>query len=966
MKNIRRLNLMVFVSLALVNLPGFGCAKSVFAAAGIKVSLIADKEVGPAVQHGLKKTKLTLQDKGVPFEEVSTVEKARGDILIVAGLAEGSGEAAKLLNSLRITPPQGAESLMIQNTRWRGKKVLLVSGADDRGLMYALLDVADRIDWSTDKNNPLKEVRETREKPAVPERALSIYTMQREYVESFLYDKAYWARYLDTLAENRFNTFVFILGYNPSTPHSPAYPYFFDVEGYPDVYVEGLSKKEQQRNLDALNRIIKMSHDRGLNFTLGIWDHISRRPEYHHPVGVTQQNAVPYTKAALAKLLRLVPDLDAIQFRMHWESGLSRDEKELLDFWGSVFQTIKNNERPVRVDMRAKGLPDAVIEKAREVGVDFRVTTKYWAEQMGLPFHPTHINRRNQLDRRHGYADLLCYPQRYRMHWKLWNAGTTKLLLWGDPEYVRRFAASTHLYDGDGFEVNGPLATKMGVHPLAEPFDILKSPYQYYDWEFERYWHFFQVFGRLGYNPDAPPEVWEKEFERRFGKEAAPYVQRALHRASQVLPRTIAYAMFNFPTMSGFPEKDRGGELAKYSKTRPSDIQIFLGMDEAAQYHLEGEESAKIWPRETSQWFARASADILDLTTQAEKRIGKNKNKEFNSTIVDLKILANLALYHSRRIPAGVSWALFDLTGDVAALNDAISHETNAIDAYEKIVKAAGDVYADDLMMGRSEPPHWRDELELLKIDLEKLQVQRKKYQPAIKADGPVIAHVPVRRSAPGEDLVIRATVSGEAPVSSVRVGFGNVQQGYRYVSMKQVEPFVYSTVIAGSEVTEDLNYFIEVVDQTGKRVTYPKNGKANPIAVMVTNDNEPPVLTHTPITNTPAHNPLTITADVRDPSGVKWVRLRYRGVTQFQDYQSVEMHPTGKKNEYQVVIPREQIDLVTGYFASSPGAILQTASVQPKWDFMYLFEVMDNKDNGKIYPDLESQTPYVIVRLRR
>ncbi len=32
----------------------------------------------------------------------------------------------------------------------------------------------------------------------------------------------------------------------------------------------------------------------------------------------------------------------------------------------------------------------------------------------------------------------------------------------------------------------------------------------------------------------------------------------------------------------------------------------------------------------------------------------------------------------------------------------------------------------------------------------------------------------------------------------------------------------------------------------------------------------------------------------------------------------------------------------------------------------MYLIEVMDNRGNGKIYPDLNKETPYVVVRLVR
>ena len=32
----------------------------------------------------------------------------------------------------------------------------------------------------------------------------------------------------------------------------------------------------------------------------------------------------------------------------------------------------------------------------------------------------------------------------------------------------------------------------------------------------------------------------------------------------------------------------------------------------------------------------------------------------------------------------------------------------------------------------------------------------------------------------------------------------------------------------------------------------------------------------------------------------------------------------------------------------------------------MYFVEVMDNRGNGKIYPDMERETPYVVVRLSR
>ena len=90
----------------------------------------------------------------------------------------------------------------------------------------------------------------------------------------------------------------------------------------------------------------------------------------------------------------------------------------------------------------------------------------------------------------------------------------------------------------------------------------------------------------------------------------------------------------------------------------------------------------------------------------------------------------------------------------------------------------------------------------------------------------------------------------------------------------------------------------------------------------------------------------MTVTAQVHDPSGVVWVRLRYRSVTQFQDYRTFEMLPTGRTDEYRATVPGEHVD--------------------PQWDFMYLIEAMDACGNGAIYKDLELETPYVVVRLER
>jgi hypothetical protein len=149
----------------------------------------------------------------------------------------------------------------------------------------------------------------------------------------------------------------------------------------------------------------------------------------------------------------------------------------------------------------------------------------------------------------------------------------------------------------------------------------------------------------------------------------------------------------------------------------------------------------------------------------------------------------------------------------------------------------------------------------------------------------------------------------------------------------------VYRATLKAKDVITGLNYLIET-SNGGERE------RTDPVAVAVTVDNEAPQVMHEHVTRAKPGVPLTITAQVSDAAGVKWVRLRYRSVTQFEDYKTLDMAKTNADGEYKAVVSGQDIDA--------------------KWDFMYLIEVMDNNGNGAIYPDMETETPYIVVKLDR
>ncbi|WP_223860133.1 hypothetical protein [Spirosoma validum] len=849
-----------------------------------ELSLVTDQTPGAAVAHGLTKLTDALRAKQVSFENVTTVGQARGKAVLVMGLTTGAGAAATLLKTGNHPIPKDAEALTIWKTSSAKKPVWVVSGSDDRGLMYALLDVADRISWSKDTKAPLREVKEITEKPAVSNRAISIYTMNRAYWESRLYDEKHWTRYLDQLARNRYNKLVVIFGYENGGFLAPCYPYFFDVEGYPDVKMVGITPQQQQRNLSSFNRLIQMAHDRGIEFTVGIWDHIYRggvqgggipgtKDAPDKPVpglvwGLNADNLTAYTKTALAKFVKQVPNLDAIQFRMHNESGLKEGEQE--SFWTDVFRMMKTTAPNLQLDLRAKELPESVIQSALTVGVNFRINTKYWMEQMGMPYHPTQVNP-DKSPIRHSYAHLLQYPQKYRMNWQLWSGGTTRILLWGNPDYARRFAESTHLYDGDGFEINEPLATKMEAQPHeTKPFDLLNPAYRYYDYEFERYWHFFQTFGRIGYNPSTDPVVWQAEFNRRFGEKAGPLLEKALHQASWVLPRIItsSYPYTSFPTTRGWAEKQRLGDLPTFAKAELSDMAQFASFDEEAKLRTEGGETARMLPSANSHWFRQTSESLNQLIAQAETAAGSNRSKEFVSTLTDLKILSNLALYHAKRILAAVNYRIYDRTQNVAALDEALAKEREAIQAWQQLVAAAGDVYTDNLAMGVCVFDlcgHWKDELTALEKGLANLEQKRTAvraeastakpsvstaavssvvlpYKPltdAVTPDPFRISHQPIISSPVGKPIVVQVNVSAPAGMKWARLRYRNVNQELPYQTMfmqqSPDEKDTYRAVVPGDQINPkwDLMYFIEVMDNNGVGRIYPDLAQETPYRIV-------------------------------------------------------------------------------------------------------------------------------------
>jgi hypothetical protein len=165
----------------------------------------------------------------------------------------------------------------------------------------------------------------------------------------------------------------------------------------------------------------------------------------------------------------------------------------------------------------------------------------------------------------------------------------------------------------------------------------------------------------------------------------------------------------------------------------------------------------------------------------------------------------------------------------------------------------------------------------------------------------------------------------------------------YETVQLKPITRGMYEAAVPVPEGSVSFNYIIEATDSKGNRTLFPGTGKQDPIHVTMSTDENAPEVRLERIPKAMPGRDLSVHALVSDPSGIEQVRLRYRHLTQFEDYQTMDM----------------QIDPATGlYHAIIPGDF-----IVPEWNLMYFVEALDSMGNGCMIPDLDKEMPYVIVK---
>ncbi|SFL22559.1 hypothetical protein SAMN03159341_104112 [Paenibacillus sp. 1_12] len=663
------------------------------------------------------------------------------------------------LKATNLSLPAEAESFAVAAS----SGVIVVSASDARGLIYAILELADRIQHSSHVIEELLSIESFTDKPANAIRSITRLFSCEPEDKPWFYDKSFWDEYLTELITQRFNRFSLALGMGYDYGHDPdvhdnyfcfSYPFLFDVPGY-DIKVKELPNEEKQRNWVMLRYIGDEAKRRGLQFQLGLWNHsyiFTESPNQNYTIeGINPDNHAEYCREAIRILLKDFPAIDGLTFRVHYEGGIPEPAYE---FWRVVMEGTKDAGRRVEIDMHAKGVNDELLKVALSTEQPIYLSPKYWAEHMGPSYHQAAIRDAEffqpvdqtmsmssitQLSRRftrYGYADYLQEDRQVGILFRLWP-GTQKLLLWGDPAIAAGYGRYSSFSGSQGIELCEPLTFKgrKGSGREGGREQYLEPDLQLQGRDWLKYKYTYRLWGRLLYNPDANPASWQRYLNSEFGQAASSY-EHALAHSSRILPLiTVAHLpsaanVIYWPEMyTNLPIVATGASSyydfdtpkpGTFGAASPLDTALFYRVDEFADDITQGFRKGKYSPLETAGRLEQFTNTAEMHLSQAIRMSQNPLAPSFRRFAIDVAMLIDLGRFFADKFRASLAYALYERTHDRTQLEQALELTRSATHTWRHLVTISKDIYNSDIAFGFTPHVrgHWSDRLQAMEDDL--------------------------------------------------------------------------------------------------------------------------------------------------------------------------------------------------------------------------------------------------------
>ncbi len=583
-------------------------------------------------------------DVKLPAQASDCVRWAAADLTGTLGPMAASADIR-----LTITPKMGRDE-QSYSIRKSGNAVLIDAGGSP-GAMYGLQDVAEQVrnSGSTAWRQAVQSIAPVAARPFVEIRADNPFVHVNPLE---LNDLPMWRAYIDMLARNRYNVLDLHGGYDlDSTDFPNLYPQLIHVPDYPNVGDE----KEQSRNLASFKAVVAYAKSRGIrvafmNYSAANGSEGPRKYE-KTVTGVPVEKLADYTAKAVAILIREVPDLWMLGFRVG-ESG-----QKATFFKDAYLKGIDDSGRKdLRLYTRSWGTTREQLEAlAGAARAGFDIEIKYNGEHLGLPYQALQ-DTGTKYSPSYSYEGYLDVPTNFRIIWQVRGNGTHRFFAWENSAFIRRAVKSFALGGAAGFTLEPPIAY---FSTDAAAYYPSRDDRQVYPYIWQKHWMWYYAWGRLGYDPELPERRLVNAFEQHFGP-AGTAIYQTFQRSGEIVPLIYSYR-FQGPDQRQYsPETETGNfyehknvrtDLLQFAYHEPADQRSFESIDEYVNGRLSGQPDGRVSPPVVAARL-NASAKYLQDAVPAIAGLAGKHAAEWRLLKTDLLSTALLGRYYADRILA--------------------------------------------------------------------------------------------------------------------------------------------------------------------------------------------------------------------------------------------------------------------------------------------------------------------------
>jgi hypothetical protein len=692
--NKRRLNILVWMTaitlMLATNLP----AQNKASASKQTISIIIPTAANQRIKFGAEKLSKALVGAGYNAKTIAANNASSGKGIIVVGTAgDQLVKNAKSVYHLAANKTVGKEGFNISSS----KDNIVISGTDNSGALYGCIELADQVG----NKGKLPENIAITDQPEMVLRGACIGVQKPTYLpgrgvyeypytpETFpwLYDKALWIKYLDSMVENRMNSLYLWNGHPfASLVKLKDYPYAVEVD-------DATFKK----NEEMFSFLTKEADKRGIWVIQMFYNIIVSKPFAEHNHMKTQdrnRHIIPiiadYTRKSIAAFVEKYPNVGLMCALGEAMEGVGQDDidwftKTIIPGVKDGLKALGKTEEPPIVLRAHDTDAPSVMKAALPLYKNLYTEAKYNGEALTTytprgPWAELHRKLASlgsvQIENIHIMANL--EPFRY-----------------GSADFIQKCVVAMHnVHHGNGLH----------LYPESS----------YWDWPYsadkanprllqiDRDWIWYKAWARYAWNchRDRNNEVnfWSNIIGSKYGTDPqnGKHILDAYEQAGEIAPKLLR----RFGITDGNRQTLTLGELMT-QLINPYRYGLFTLL-----YNSEGPEGEMLTEYAEKEWkhekhVGETPVQIINEVKEHGRKaiaaieqasVTMNKD-EFARIKNDMYCYDALANNYAEKAEAALSVLRYKYSTDIKDLEKALPHLQKSFDYYKKLADLTKDTY---------------------------------------------------------------------------------------------------------------------------------------------------------------------------------------------------------------------------------------------------------------------------------